>query len=91
MRSLARYILTGPFQATMVVFGFALLSVQFTLLIILSGGALALITLQLGLKQSVSILVICMLLALSTLLVFGSIAMGPPSLIWPAVVVAALI
>ena len=74
MRSLVRYILTGRFQAITVVFGLAVLSYPFPFLLIFSGGALALITLQLGLKQGVSVLVICVLLIVaSTFLVFGKI------------------
>ena len=77
MRALARYILTGPHQAIMVVAGFALLAFPFRVLIIFSGGALALVTLHQGFKQGVRILLICTLLVVvSTLLVFGRVTPG---------------
>ncbi len=91
MRSLVRYILTGRFQAITVVFGLAVLSYPFPFLLIFSGGALALITLQLGLKQGVSVLVICVLLIVaSTFLVFGKISIGP-LITWFSIVILALV
>lgn len=78
MRSLARYILTGPVQATVVVFGFALLSFPFPVLVIFSGGALALVALHLGLKQGVKILAIStVLVVITAYLVFRSYSTGP--------------
>jgi len=91
MRSLARYILTGPFQATTVVFGLAVLSHRFPLLLIFSGGALALITLQLGFKQCIRVLVICVLLiSASTFLIFGKLSIGL-LITWFSIVILALV
>lgn len=78
MRSLARYILTGPVQAILVVLGFALLSFPFPFLLIVSSGALALVILQLGFKQGVNILAVCSIfIALSAYFVFGKIIIEP--------------
>ena len=91
MRSLARFILTGPLQAIMVVFGFALLSYPFPFLIIFSGGALALITLQMGLKQGVKILLISIVFVMvSSYFVLGGIAVVP-LVAWCSVVILAFI
>ena len=59
MRSLGYFILAGPFQAVSVVSGFALLSFFFPFLVILSGGALALIALKIGIREALRVLVIC--------------------------------
>lgn len=91
MRSLARFILAGPFQAVTVVFGFALLSFPFPFLIILSGGALALITLKIGVRQAVKVLLICAaLVAASTFLLFGNVTAGP-LIVWGSIVVFAYV
>ncbi len=86
MRSLARYILSGPFQAVTVVFVFALLSFPFPFLIVFSGGALALITLKVGVRQAISVLLISVaLVAVSTLLLLGNLTAGP-LIIWASIV-----
>lgn len=86
MRSLARYILSGPFQAVTVVFAFALLSFPFPFLIVFSGGALALITLKVGVRQAISVLLISVaLVAVSTLLLLGNLSAGP-LIIWASIV-----
>ena len=78
MRSLARYILSGPMQAVVVVFGFAVLSLPFPFLIIFSGAALALVALQLGLSQSVKVMLIStMLILVLTYFLLGRVSMGP--------------
>ena len=78
MRSLARFILSGPTQAVVVVFGFAVLSLPFPFLIIFSGAALGLVTLQLGLSQSVKVMLISTaLIVASTYFLSGSISIGP--------------
>ncbi len=89
MRSLARYILSGPFQAVTVVFFFALLSFVFPFLIIFSGGALALITLKVGARHAIRILLICVaLVALSTWLLLGNLTAGP-LIVWISIVAVA--
>lgn len=91
MRSLARFILSGPFQAIAVVYAFALLSFPFPFLIIFSGGALALITLQEGIRQGIKVLLGCLLLiTVSTFFVFGSVTTGP-LIAWLPVVILALV
>ncbi len=86
MRSLARYILSGPFQAVAVVFVFALLSFPFPFLVVFSGGALALITLKVGVRQAISVLLISVaLVAVSTLLLLGNLTAGP-LIIWASIV-----
>ena len=91
MRSLARFILAGPFQAVTVVFGFALLSFPFPFLIILSGGALALIMLKIGIRQAIRILLICVVLvAASTFLLFGKVTAGP-LIVWASIVMLAYV
>lgn len=86
MRSLARYILSGPFQAVTVVFVFALLSFPFPFLIVFSGGALALITLKVGVRQAITVLLISVaLVAVSTLLLLGNLTAGP-LIIWASIV-----
>jgi len=78
MRSLARFALAGPVQAILVVFGFALLSFPFPILIIFSGGALALVTLHFGIKHSAQILLASILLVyVSTFFIFKSVTTGP--------------
>ncbi len=91
MRSLARFISSGPFQAIAVVYGFALLSFPFPFLIIFSGGALALITLQAGIKQGITVLLGCLLLiTVSTFFVLGSVTTGP-LIAWLSVVILAMV
>lgn len=86
MRSLARYILSGPFQAVTVVFVFALLSFPFPFLIVFSGGALALITLKVGVRQAITVLLISVaLVAVSTLQLLGNLTAGP-LIIWASIV-----
>ena len=86
MRSLARYILSGPFQAVTVVFVFALLSFPLPFLIIMSGGALALVTLKVGIRQAISVLLICVaLVAFSTFLLLDTLSAGP-LIIWASIV-----
>lgn len=78
MRSLARFVLAGPIQAILVVFGFALLSFPFPILIIFSGGALALVTLHFGIKHSTQILLASILLVYaSTFFIFKTVTTGP--------------
>ncbi|MGH1537784.1 MAG: DUF2232 domain-containing protein [Gammaproteobacteria bacterium] len=78
MRALARFVLSGPMQAVAVVYGFSLLSLYFPFLVILSGAALALITLQLGLLQSVKVMLISTaLFAASAYFLLGSVSIGP--------------
>ena len=78
MRSLARFVLAGPIQAIMVVFGFALLSFPFPIFIIFSGGALALVMLHFGIKQSAQILLVSIVLVYaSTYFIFKSVTTGP--------------
>ena len=91
MRSLARYILSGPFQAVTVVFIFALLSFPVPFLIVMSGGALALITLKVGVRQAISVLLICVaLVAVSTLLLLGNLSVGP-LIVWASIVAVAYV
>ncbi len=91
MRSLARYLLTGPIQATIVIFGFAVLSFPFPILLIFSGGALVLVMLQQGFRQGVSVLAICILLmVVSGLLVFGKLVVEPLT-VWITIMVIATI
>ena len=78
MRALARYILSGPIQAVVVVYGFAVLSLPFPFLIIFSGAALVLVTLQLGFSQSIKVMLIsAALFAASTYFLLGVISLGP--------------
>lgn len=78
MRALARFILSGPTQAVVVVFGFAVLSLPFPFLIIFSGAALGLVTLQLGFSQSIKVMLISTaLIVASTYFLSGSISIGP--------------
>ena len=88
MRTLGKFILTGPFQAVVVICGFALLSFFFPFLIILSGGALALIALEIGIKEAIRVLVICVLVvgAIAYLLL-GGITTGT-LVIWVSVLAA---
>lgn len=91
MRALARFILSGPMQAVVVVFGFAVLSLPFPFLIIFSGAALGLVTLQLGLSQSVKVMFIsAALIIASTYFLSGSISIGP-FYAWLSVIVIALL
>ena len=91
MYSLARFILTGPVQAITVVFGVALLSFPFPFLLIFSSGALALITLQLGFKQALKILVVCtLLLAAVTFFISGKVTIGP-LITWLSATLCALV
>ncbi len=78
MRSLARYILAGPMQASLVVFGFGLLSFPFPVFLVLSSAALVLVALQLGIKQGLSVLAICsILISVGAYFVFAKIALTP--------------
>ncbi len=78
MRALARFILSGPMQAIVVVYSFALLSLAFPFLVIFSGAALALVTLQLGLLQSVKVMLISFALYVgSTYYMLGAVSIGP--------------
>ncbi len=78
MRALARFILSGPTQAVVVVFGFAVLSLPFPFLIIFSGAALGLVTLQLGFSQSIKVMLISTaLIVASTYFLSGNISIGP--------------
>jgi len=91
MRTLARFILSGPMQAVVVVFGFAVLSLPFPFLIIFSGAALGLVTLQLGLSQSVKVMLISTaLIVASTYFLSGSISIGP-FYAWLSVIVVAVL
>jgi len=91
MRTLARFILSGPMQAVVVVFGFAVLSLPFPFLIIFSGAALGLVTLQLGLSQSVKVMLISTaLIVASTYFLSGSISIGP-FYAWLSVIVIAVL
>jgi len=90
MRALARFILSGPMQAVSVAVGFALLSFAFPFMIIFSGAALALITLQLGMSQSVRVLLIStVLISVSTYFLFGGISSGP-FFAWSAAMIVAM-
>ena len=78
MRSLARFILAGPIQAITVVLGFALLAIPFPVLIIFSGGALALVTLHYGIRHSAQILLASIVVVYACMfLIFKSVASGP--------------
>ena len=78
-------------QAVTVVFGFALLSFPFPVLLVFSTGALVLITLQLGIRQSISVLAICiLLLGFSTFLIIGKITIEH-LLAWLSTVILALV
>jgi hypothetical protein len=91
MRSLARFILSGPMQAVAVVFGFAVLSLPFPFLIIFSGAALALVTLQLGLSQSVKVMLIsAVLITVSTYFLLKGLSIGP-LYAWLSVIVVAAV
>ncbi len=91
MRSLARFILSGPMQAVAVVFGFAVLSLPFPFLIIFSGAALGLVTMQLGILQSVKVMLVSTALILvSTYFLLGSISIGP-LYAWLSVIVIAAV
>ena len=91
MRALARFILSGPIQAVAVVSGFAVLSLPFPFLIIFSGAALVLVTLQLGLLQSVKVMLIStILISISAYLLIGNISIGP-LYAWLSVVVVAAV
>lgn len=91
MRALARYILSGPLQAVVVVFGFAVLSLVFPFLVIFSGAALALVTIQLGLAQSVKVLLIStVLIFLGSYFLQGSVSIGP-FYAWAAAVMVAAV
>ncbi|QMU62604.1 MAG: hypothetical protein GKR92_13195 [Gammaproteobacteria bacterium] len=91
MRSLARFILSGPMQAIAVVFGLAVLSLPFPFLIIFSGAALVLVTLQLGLIQSVKVMLIsAALIIASTYFLLKGFSIGPLFVWLSAVVVAAV-
>lgn len=91
MRALARYILSGPMQAVFVVFGFAVLSLAFPFMILFSGAALALVTMQLGLAQSVKVLLIsAALIFLGSYFLQGSISIGP-FYAWAAVIMVAMV
>ena len=91
MRSLARFILSGPMQAVAVVFGFAVLSLPFPFLIIFSGAALALVTLQLGLFQSVKVMLIsAVLITVSTYFLLKGLSIGP-LYAWLSVIVVAAV
>ena len=91
MRSLARFILSGPMQAVAVVFGFAVLSLPFPFLIIFSSAALGLVTMQLGILQSVKVMLVSTALILvSTYFLSGSISIGP-LYAWLSVIVIAAV
>ncbi len=91
MRSLARFILSGPFQAVTVVLAFALLSLPIPFLIIFSGAALTLITLHMGFREGLKVLLICLsLIAVSGFFVFGSITTGP-LMAWLSIVLLAMV
>ena len=91
MRSLARFVLAGPVQAILVVFGFALLSFPFPILIIFSGGALVLVTLHFGVKLSAQILLASILLVYaSTFFIFKTVTTGP-LVTWASVIVLAYV
>ena len=78
MRSLAQFVLAGPAQAVAVVVGFALLAFPFPVLIIFSGGALVLVGLQYGIKQSAQILLASVLiLYVSAYFLFKTITISP--------------
>ena len=89
MRTLGKFVLTGPFQAVAVISGFALLSFLFPFLIILSGGALALIALEIGIREAIRVLVICVLVvgAIAYFLL-GGITTGT-LVVWVSVLAAA--
>ena len=66
--------------------GFALLSFFFPFLIILSGGALALIALKIGIRQAIRVLVICVaFVAGIAFFLFGGVTVGT-LVIWVSVV-----
>ena len=91
MRALARFILSGPVQAIAVVSGFAVLSLPFPFLIIVSGAALALVTLQLGLLHGVKVMLTCTALILvGSYFLMGSISIGP-LYAWLSVIVVAAV
>lgn len=91
MRALARFILSGPMQAVSVAFGFAMLSLAFPFMIILSGAALALVTMQVGLAQSVKVLLIsAVLIFLGTYFLQGSVSIGP-FYTWVAAIICAAV
>ncbi len=91
MRALARFILSGPMQAVSVVFGFAVLSLVFPFMIIFSGAALALVTMQLGLVQSIKVLLISTaLIFLGSYFLQGSVSIGP-FYAWAAAIIVAAV
>lgn len=83
MRKLASYIMAGPLQATTAVVGFASLALLFPPLMLGSNASLALVSLRLGVRQSLSTL------GLSTL-VMALLSFAATGKIWAGLVFSLL-
>jgi hypothetical protein len=91
MRALVRYILSGPMQAVVVVYGFAILSLPFPFLVICSGAALALVAMQVGLSQSIKVMLISgILFSLTTYFLIERVSIVP-LYAWLAVILMATV
>lgn len=89
MRALVRYILSGPMQAVVVVYGFAILSLPFPFMVVFSGAALALVAMQVGLSQSVKVMLISgILFSLTTYFLIERVSIVP-LYAWLAVILVA--